>query len=166
MSIPGTSYYDTKHPSRPAKKHCAKCGLDGWFRARDRRCKRMEVVSGFRKPRYYCWGKLATLSIERPARAKKAASDLPTVANRKRSKAAKLQRLAEARVKSLGTRIKRLTTALQKQERRVAHYARLATRSDAEIAAARERIKTAQLVQTVTRRLLKAAGVAAPSQGE
>ena len=152
------SIYDQKSSTHNVRKRCEKCKRYSWSSKELRTCWRdVEVVRGLNKPmRCYCGG---TLNVVKRKKAARPASDLSAVANRKRRAALQQKRRAERRVKALKTRIKRLHTALTKQQRRVAHYDRLSKRSDAEIAEAQERIKIAQQVQVATRRLLKAAGV-------
>lgn len=153
------SQHDKRDASRPTKKVCSVCHRVGWHAPRDRKCKRIRVETRgmgvhTQKAHYYCTGLLTAVAAK-----PKAAAGLEVVAERKRRAAARQQARAEARAAALKTRIKRLQKALLKQTRKVSHYARLATRSDAEIAAQRDRIKVAQQVQVATRRLLKAAGV-------
>lgn len=157
--------HNIKTPQRPVRKRCTKCKRSAWAAKDDIRCWRtIEVVRGLNKPfEAYCGGTLHV--VKRAKRQVRAVTDLPAVAEKKRIDAAREQSRAATRVKALQTRIKRLQTALRKQQRREKHFGRLAARSDAEIAVQRERIKTAQLVQAVTRRLLKAAGVGKVEHG-
>lgn len=161
----GRDIHDIKTPQRPVRKRCTKCKRSAWAAKDDIRCWRtIEVVRGLNKPfEAYCGGTLHV--VKRAKRKVRVATDLPAVAERKRADAARAQALAAGRAKKLQAKIKRLQTALRKQQRRERHFGRLAARSDADIALQRERIKTAQLVQTVTRRLLKAAGVGKVEQG-
>lgn len=153
------SPYDKRDASRQTRKVCATCGRTGWHNPRERQCKRIRVQTrGMGKftesTRWDCMGTLTTVQREKTR-------DISVIAERKRQEARRKQRQAERRISVLSRRIRRLQTAITKQQRNVNHYARLATRTDAEIAAARERIKTAQQVQVATRRLLRAAGVPA-----
>ena len=93
-------------------KRCSKCGRTSKVRPRTRRCKLMEQVSGFAKPKYLCYG--ALVKVERAKRARTTQDELAH-AHTKMTEALTRMKRAMTSVNTWQTTIKRLEKKIEAQ---------------------------------------------------
>lgn len=133
------SGYDTKSASRTTKKRCGKCGKVGWFRPRERRCKRT-ALRGFGKfaGLYYCLGELMTVDpptgVGRTVRAAVRAARRATE-RRPQAVAARQLRATRTAITRTRTAIRKATGRLRRLEAKAERLAARAVMTDEEVAA-------------------------------
>lgn len=149
MVKPARDMYAAKSPTRTVKKTCDKCGEAGYYRPRDRRCKRRAFGVGS----YACWGNLTPVVRARKATepasgdAIRAALDAARLVPEESAAAAEKVRAdarvkleqAQAKVAALIAKVRRQTTLLTKYQARAGYYARRAAMTNEEVHKDRQR---------------------------
>lgn len=146
---------DKKSEVRTARKVCAKCGQKSWVKPRERRCKRRL----FGKNGYWCYGTLSPVPRKK-ASAVTVPDDEAYVALWRRNTEARMRRAAnrlatwQRVLDDVTRRQKRAEARMEKWQKGLARLEQRVSMTDDEILAKRDRIKVAQRVQRVRRRLV------------